>query len=95
VKYTLTTPDGREELLLSVPKYDFNWQHRYQLAEPKFMPKGSILKIIAHFDNSAGNRYNPDPAQDVRWGDQSWEEMLIGYFGTIEMPSAPTTSQQQ
>ena len=95
VKYTLTLPDGREELLLSVPKYDFNWQTRYQLAEPKFMPKGSILKVIAHFDNSPGNKFNPDPSQAVRWGDQSWEEMLIGYFGTVELPAPAKPTPRQ
>jgi hypothetical protein len=85
VKYTLTYPDGREELLLSVPKYDFNWQLTYRLAEPKLIPAGSTLKVIAHFDNSRNNRFNPDPTATVRWGDQTWEEMLIGYFGTIEV----------
>jgi hypothetical protein len=95
VKYTLTSPDGREEVLLSVPRYDFNWQNRYQLAEPKLMPKGSILKVIAHFDNSAGNKFNPDPSQAVRWGDQSWEEMLIGYFGTVDLPATSTPTRQQ
>ena len=95
VKYTLTLPDGQEELLLSVPRYDFNWQNRYQLAEPKLMPKGSILKVIAHFDNSPGNKFNPDPSQAVRWGDQSWEEMLIGYFGTVDLPPNATPARQQ
>ena len=95
VKYTLTLPDGREELLLSVPRYDFNWQNRYQLAEPKWMPKGSILKVIAHFDNSPGNKFNPDPSQAVRWGDQSWEEMLIGYFGTVDLPPNAKPTRQQ
>ncbi len=94
VKYTLTLPDGREELLLSVPKYNFNWQNRYQLAEPRFMPKGSILKVIAHFDNSPANKFNPDPTEAVRWGDQSWEEMLIGYYGTVTLPSPATTVRQ-
>lgn len=92
VKYTLTYPDGKEELLLSVPKYDFNWQLTYQLAEPKFVPKGSTLTVIAHFDNSKGNRFNPDPTATVRWGDQTWEEMLIGYFGTIEVGTGATAS---
>jgi hypothetical protein len=85
VKYMLTYPDGREEVLLSVPKYDFNWQLTYKLAEPKFVPKGSTLTVVAHYDNSKGNRFNPDPTQTVRWGDQTWEEMLIGYYGTIEI----------
>jgi mono/diheme cytochrome c family protein len=85
VKYSLVYPDGREELLLSVPKYDFNWQLTYTLAEPKLIPKGSTLVVTAHFDNSKGNRFNPDPTQTVRWGDQTWEEMLIGYYNTIEI----------
>jgi mono/diheme cytochrome c family protein len=96
VKYTLVYPDGREELLLSVPRYDFNWQQTYTLAEPKFMPKGSKLVVTAHYDNSRGNRYNPDPTATVRWGEQTWEEMLIGYYGTIDQPAAAgSTGQQQ
>jgi hypothetical protein len=84
VNYKLVYPDGREEVLLSVPKYDFNWQMRYKFAEPKLAPKGSTLVVTAHFDNSKNNRFNPDPTATVRWGDQTWEEMLIGYFGTVE-----------
>ncbi len=85
VSYTLVYPDGREEVVLNVPKYDFNWQLNYRLAEPKFVPKGSTLLIKAHYDNSKDNPFNPDPTATVRWGDQTWEEMLIGYFGTIEI----------
>jgi hypothetical protein len=85
VSYTLVYPDGREEVVLNVPKYDFNWQLNYRLAEPKFIPKGSTLLIKAHYDNSKDNPFNPDPTATVRWGDQTWEEMLIGYFGTIEI----------
>ena len=77
-------PDGKEEVLLRVPKYNFNWQTSYKLAKPKFMPKGSTLMVVAHYDNSSANRFNPDPTAAVRWGDQTWEEMLIGYYGTIE-----------
>lgn len=84
VSYSLVYPDGREEVLLRVPRYDFNWQMRYKFAEPKLAPKGSTLVVTAHFDNSPANRFNPDPTATVRWGDQTWEEMLIGYFGTIE-----------
>ena len=90
--YKLIYPDGREEVLLRVPKYDFNWQMTYQLAEPKLMPAGSTLMIVAHYDNSAANRFNPDPTATVRWGDQTWEEMLIGYYGTIEIDTPPPTS---
>jgi hypothetical protein len=87
--YKVIYPDGREELLLRVPRYDFNWQLTYKLAEPKFIPKGSTLMVVAHYDNSAANRYNPDPSAQVRWGEQTWEEMLIGYFGTIEIDGQP------
>jgi hypothetical protein len=90
--YTLQYPDGREELLLRVPKYDFNWQVRYKLATPKLMPKGSTLIVTAHYDNSTANRFNPDPTATVRWGDQTWEEMLIGYYGTIEMAGEPSAN---
>ena len=85
VSYTIVYPDGKEEVVLSVPRYDFNWQLNYRLAEPKFMPKGSTLLVKAHYDNSPNNPFNPDPAATVRWGDQTWEEMLIGYYGTIEV----------
>jgi hypothetical protein len=89
--YTIVYPDGREEVVLRVPKYDFNWQLSYKLAEPKFMPKGSTLKVTFHYDNSRGNRFNPDPGAEVRWGDQTWEEMMLGYYGTIELPGSTAT----
>jgi len=78
--YTAIYPDGRREVVLRVPKFDFGWQTDYWLAEPLSLPKGSKLHVSAHFDNSAANRSNPDPAATVRWGDQTWEEMMIGFF---------------
>ena len=72
-----------------MPKYDFNWQLSYKLAEPKLMPKGSTLVITAHYDNSTANKFNPDPTASVRWGDQTWEEMMLGYYGTIEPSAVP------
>ena len=81
--YIAKYPDGRTETLLSVPKYDFNWQITYQLKEAKRMPKGTEIEVIAHFDNSPQNKFNPDPTKDVRWGDQTWEEMMIGFWGTV------------
>ncbi|MBI2421744.1 MAG: hypothetical protein HYV27_02860 [Candidatus Hydrogenedentes bacterium] len=81
--YTAIFPDGREELLLSVPRYDFNWQNTYRLAKPLFMPKGSKLHCVAHFDNSTANPANPDPSTTVYWGDQTWEEMMIGWFSLV------------
>jgi hypothetical protein len=90
-QYSIIYPDGREEVVLRVPKYDFNWQLSYKLAEPKFMPKGSTLKVTMHYDNSPGNRFNPDPTATVRWGEQTWEEMMLGYYGTIELPGSTAT----
>ena len=73
-------PDGSEELLLSVPNYDFNWQTTYELAEPKFIPAGTKLVQANWWDNSSRNKANPDASIDVTWGEQSWEEMLFGAF---------------
>jgi hypothetical protein len=94
-KYTATYPDGRTEVLLNVPKYDFNWQLTYLLKEPIALPKGTRIDCVAHFDNSAANKANPDPTQDVRWGDQTWEEMMIGWFSftrDAEQLTRPTAS---
>lgn len=82
-RYDVTYPDGRQETLLDVPRYDFNWQIRYQLATPKLMPKGTTMNCTAYYDNSADNLANPDPTETVRWGDQTWEEMMIGWFGSV------------
>ena len=82
-RYEATYPDGRREVLLDVPKYDFNWQLRYDLAQPKFLPRGTHLLCVAHFDNSEENLNNPDPKRDVGWGEQTWDEMMIGYFTTL------------
>ena len=81
--YTAVYPDGRSEILLNVPKYDFNWQLTYVLEKPVALPKGTRLDCVAHFDNSTKNKYNPDPTKEVRWGDQTWEEMMIGFWGTV------------
>jgi hypothetical protein len=79
-KYELIYPDGTTEVLLDVPKYDFNWQTNYILQEKKMIPAGSRLRCTAIFDNSINNLANPDPTKAVRWGDQTWEEMMIGYY---------------
>jgi hypothetical protein len=73
--YTLELPDGSKKALLSVPKYDFNWQTYYMFKEPVPVPKGARIVSTAWYDNSAANRSNPDPTIDVKWGDQTWEEM--------------------
>ena len=76
-------PDGRQETLVDVPRYDFNWQNSYVFAEPKRMPEGTVIHCSAAFDNSADNLMNPDPTKPVRWGDQTWEEMMVGTFEAV------------
>ncbi len=73
-------PDGTTRKLLHVPNFDFNWQTTYILQEPVFIPAGTRMETIAHFDNSANNPYNPDPSKPIHWGDQTWEEMMIGWM---------------
>ncbi len=79
-RFEATYPDGTTEVLLDVPGYDFNWQTMYRLAEPITVPAGTRLIGTAAFDNSAGNPANPDPTRPVRFGEQTWDEMMIGYF---------------
>lgn len=83
-KYEAEYPDGTREVLLDVPAYDFNWQIRYLYKEPKLMPKGTRLHCTAHFDNSADNPANPDPTKTVSFGDQTWEEMMFGFYTSID-----------
>jgi hypothetical protein len=75
--YEVTYPDGRKATILSVPKYDFEWQTDYIFKQPMKLPKGTILHATAWYDNSPNNKSNPDPRQDVWWGDQTWEEMMF------------------
>jgi peroxiredoxin len=77
--YELIYPDGRKQTLLSVPRWDFNWQNTYTFAEPIKVPKGTRLHAVAHWDNSRNNPYNPDPNKEVRFGLQTWEEMMVGW----------------
>lgn len=84
-RYELTYPDGRQEVLLDVPRYDFNWQTSFVLTKPMVVPKGTEMLCTAHYDNSENNLANPDPSKPVRWGEQTWEEMLIGWHD-IAMP---------
>lgn len=80
-EYRLIYPDGTSKIILAVPHYSFNWQTRYEFKEPVAAPKGSRLECVAHFDNSTKNKWNPDPTKTVRWGPQTWEEMMIGFVG--------------
>jgi hypothetical protein len=87
-RYEATYPDGTNEVLLDVPRYDFNWQQTYQLAQPKLMPKGTRLRCTAHYDNSPENIANPDPDRVVTWGEQTWDEMMMGFFDSTA-PDSP------
>lgn len=78
--YTAVYPTGETQVLLNVPHYDFNWQLGYMEKEQMLLPKGTRIECIAHHDNSVNNKYNPDATKEVRWGDQTWEEMMIGWF---------------
>jgi hypothetical protein len=90
--YELVLPDQKPEVLLNVPHYDFNWQTSYRLAESRTMPAGARIHAEAHFDNSTNNPHNPDPKKTVRWGDQTWDEMMIGYFD-VAIPRDPNNPE--
>ncbi len=88
MKYEAIYPDGRRETVLFVPNYDFNWQTLYKLEKPLALPKGTKLLVTAHYDNSAKNKYNPDPAKTVRFGDPTYDEMMVGYFDYVSAARA-------
>jgi hypothetical protein len=85
-RYEALYPNGTREVLLSVPRYEFHWQALYRLTEPKYLPAGSRIICTGAWDNSARNHANPDPTATVRWGDQTDDEMFIGYFNFAEVP---------
>ncbi len=101
IKYTLIWPDGRKQVLLDVPKFDFNWQLHYELAEPLKIPAGSRMHAVAHYDNSVKNRYNPAPDKEVYWSEQSWDEMFIPWFEytvdskLLTKPAGPQSASKQ
>jgi len=79
--YTLEYPDGGKEIVLDVPHYDFNWQLGY--ATSVKVPKGTKLRVGAHFDNSANNKFNPNPNRTVYFGEMTWEEMMTPFYGVV------------
>lgn len=94
-EYRLIYPDGSSNVVLAVPKYDFNWQTYYVFSKPLVVPKGARLEATAHYDNSVNNPSNPDPKKEVHWGDQTWEEMQysgITYY--VDHPKAKETAQK-
>lgn len=78
--YRAVFPDGKTQTLLSVPQYNFNWQSIYRPQEPIQVPKGTRIECVAHFDNSPANPNNPDPTKAVFWGNQTWQEMMVGWI---------------
>lgn len=82
-EYLITGPNGRVETLLKINHYDFQWQLNYRLAQPLPIKAGTRLEWVAYFDNSPNNPNNPDPTAEVRYGEQSWEEMMIGFFDVV------------
>ncbi len=82
-EYSAVYPDGRTETLMRVPKYDFFWQLDYKLAEPLTVPPGTKIVGDAWYDNSPNNPHNPDPKATVAWGEQSWEEMMVGFYDVV------------
>ena len=92
--YDVKYPDGRTDTILSVPKYDFNWQTDYVFKQPLKLPKGTRLHATAWYDNSTANKSNPDPTKDVYWGDQTWEEMMYtGFTFSIDAQQASATAR--
>lgn len=92
-QYSIVYPDGRREIALDVPKYDFNWQLQYVTDKPIHLPAGTRIECVAHFDNSPNNKANPNPNVEVKWGDQTWEEMMIGFFTLTKPFEKPAASQ--
>ena len=85
-EYRVVFPNGETRTILRVPKYNWHWQHWYNLAEPIDLPPGARIECTAHFDNSANNPENPDPTKTVIWGQQSWDEMMVGFFNLVYDP---------
>jgi len=94
-RFEVTYPDGRKETLLFVPHYNFNWQITYRMSEPKFIPKGTRLAIVSHFDNSPNNPLNPDSTKVVRWGEASEMEMMDGWIEYVDTPPRVSGSGAQ
>jgi peroxiredoxin len=88
-------PDGREEMLLNIPVYDFNWQATYDLSKPIAVPKGTKIVYTQWFDNSSQNKANPDPNRTVTWGEQTWDEMVFGVarYRTVKEDGVPKTNE--
>ena len=85
-EYRVVFPSGETRTILRVPQYNWHWQLWYNLDEPIDLPPGARIDCIAHFDNSGNNPENPDPTKTVIWGQQSWDEMMVGFFNLVYDP---------
>jgi hypothetical protein len=83
MEYRVIYPDGRSQMLLNVPKYSFNWQMSYNPTAPLRIPGGSRIEVTGYFDNSAKNKFNPDPAKPVRYGEPTYDEMMMGLMDYV------------
>jgi hypothetical protein len=92
MEFRAVYPTGEKETLLNVPHYDFSWQLTYVEAKDLVVPKGTVIECTAHFDNSANNPNNPDPSKVVKYGEQSWDEMMIGFFQVAIPADQPISS---
>ena len=92
-RYEAVYPGGRRETILSVPNYDFDWQHEYVFREPLRLPAGTKIEASAWYDNSPANKANPDPTKDVWWGDQTYQEMMFTSL-TFSVVTAPAPTPQ-
>ena len=89
--YAVEFPDGKQQVVLSVSKYDFNWQLQYMLAEPLRLPKGTKLHVQAHYNNSTSNKYNPNPNRTIYQGNMTWEEMMSPFMAIlVDVKTDPT-----
>jgi hypothetical protein len=91
-QYRLVFPDGKKQTILNVPRYNWRWQLWYNLAQPIALPKGTRIECTEHFDNSKGNKENPDPNKTVTWGQQSYDEMMVCMVN-VAFKSSITTKQ--
>ena len=93
MKFEILYPDGRRETVCSVPRYDFNWQLTYALIKPLRIPAGTWVRLSGGYDNSARNPANPGPDRMIHWGEQSWDEMFLGWYNvTWDLPPEKTTA---
>jgi hypothetical protein len=95
VQYELIRPNGARQMLLSVPRYDFNWQLVYRFQDPVRVEKGSLLEVTAHYDNSPNNPANPDPAKAIRWGDKSEEEMMTSWIEYLDADTGKLAQERR